>query len=208
MFWSTVIGIALLIAVIYVIHKIRSTTRENRLRSEERAAAMLIELQRRTGTRNGEGATAVAPSTPIQAQAPAVQAQSATAPAPPTGLTRRARILTDGQRLLYLALRAALPDHTIMAHIRVADLLEPPQDPATVERDARLRELARQRLDFVACNRELVPVAAMVLYEAGIAAVPDESIKVDALRELGVRFLRFRADSLPRPAELRSLILG
>ena len=51
-------------------------------------------------------------------------------------------------------------------------------------------------------------LAAIVLYESGIRQVPDESAKVEALRAIGIRFLRFRADSLPRPAEVRNLVLA
>ena len=133
---------------------------------------------------------------------------AAAAPALPSTLVRRSRIFTDTQRTLYLVLRAAMPDHTIMAHVRIVDLLDLPEGGAAIEREARLRELLRERLDFVVCNSDLVPVAGLVLYDSSTELVPDESIKVESLRELGVRFLRFRADSLPRPAEIRTLVLG
>jgi hypothetical protein len=35
-----------------------------------------------------------------------------------------------------------------------------------------------------------------------------EQARMETLKSLGIRFLRFRADSLPRPAEMRSLVLG
>jgi hypothetical protein len=46
-----------------------------------------------------------------------------------------------------------------------------------------------------------------MVYDAS-TGVPEERLKVDTLRELNVRFLRFRADSLPKPAEMRALVLG
>jgi hypothetical protein len=126
----------------------------------------------------------------------------------PAELVRRARLLTDTQRLLYLVLRSALPDHVVMANVRIADLADVPADPAIAERDPRLQALARERIDCIVCSNDLVPVAACVIYESGIGAAPDERVKIDALREMGVKFLRFRADSLPRPAEMRALLLG
>ena len=194
-FWAAVIPIVFIGTILYVIYKVRRASEERRQRSDERAAAMLANMQTNVLTRAG------APETPAAVTVPKIPAPQAA-----SALLRRPRILTDTQRLLFLVLRAAMPDHLIMAHVRVVDLLDPPQ-PADPD-DARLRALARERLDFVVCDGDLVPVAAIVLYEPGIERVPDESTKVEALRAIGVRFLRFRADSLPRPVEVRNLVLA
>lgn len=201
-FWSSVIAIVMIAALAYVVHKIRRTAEEQRRRSEDRAAALMLALQkgaREPATTEQSNANL---STPKSPSAPPI------VPAAPDGLRRRARILTDTQRLLYLVLRSGLPDYPLMAHVRIVDLLDRATNDGSVEREPRLRDLLHQRLDFVVCNSDLVPVAALVVYESGIANVPDESAKVEALRELGIRFLRFRADSLPRPAEIRGLVLG
>ena len=196
-FWATVVPIVFVATVVYVIYKIRRASQERRQRSDERAAELLTHLQTQVPTR----------SAPEVQGGASVGGQTARAPQAPTALTRRGRIMTDAQRMLFLVLRAAMPEHLIMAHVRIVDLLDLPQGADALERDARLRRLARERLDFVVCDRDLVPVAAIVLYADGIAQVPDERTKIAALREIGVRFLRFRADSMPRPAEVRNLVL-
>jgi len=207
--WTTLFVVVAFAVAVYVVVSIQRARREQRARSDERAAAMMLTMQSAAGL-----ARAAAPtSTPASQAAAASTLPRAIPPAPsipqqPIALTRRVRLLTDTQRLLYLVLRSAMPDHTIMANIRLVDLVEGATSADAIERDARLRELVRERADFLVCNADLVPIAALVIYEAGIATVPDERIKVAALRELGVKFLRFRADSLPRPNEVRGLILG
>ena len=200
MFLAIVAPIVFVAAVLYVIHKIRRASQERRQRSDERATQLLTQLQKRVPAPGAPDTARAAPTAPQAARTPEGS--------PAAVLTRRARILTDAQRMLFLALRVALPEHLIMAHVRIVDLLDLPQGSAALEHDVRLRALARERLDFVVCDSDLVPVAAIVLYAAGIDQVPDERAKVEALRELGVRFLRFRADSVPRPAEVRNLVLA
>jgi len=203
LFWSAVVLIALIAAAVYVVYKYRDASQARRQRSEERAAEMLAGLSRAGAARDAsDDATTASPN------ATRTQSQVAATPALPRTLTRRFRILTDTQRTLYLGLRAALPEHTIMAHIRIVDLLDLPAAGAAREHETRVRELLRERLDFVVCNSDLVPVAGLVLYDSSTDRVPDERIKVESLRELGVRFLRFRADNLPGPAELRALVLS
>ena len=195
-FWATLIPILFIGTVLYVMYKVRRSAQERRQRSEERAAAMLAKVHAPART----AAPDAAPAPAAPQIAPGVTPQAAPA------LARRARILTDAQRLLFLALRAAMPEHLIMAHVRIVDLLD--LSHTAGPDDGRLRALARERLDFVVCDADLVPVAAIVLYESVIEQVPDERIKVEALRAIGIRLLRFRADSLPRPAEVRNLVLA
>ncbi len=202
LFWSGAVLIALIAAAVYVVYKFRQASQERRLRSEERAAEMLLALHKDAVPRESSSAAGTTPGIPR------VRSPTPVAPTLTRTLTRRLRILNDAQRTLFLELHTALPDHTIMAHIRIVDLLDLPAGSAAPERETRLRELLRERLDFVVCNSDLIPIAGIVLYDSGTELVPDERIKVESLRELGMRFLRFRVDSLPRPAELRSLVLG
>ena len=201
--WAVLIPIVFVGTVLYVVRRIRRSSQERRQRSEERAAVLLANLGQQT--LSGSRAADASVMAPAVAHAPTPVPPQPAAVSP---LKRRGRILSDAQRMLFLILRAAMPEHLIMAHIRVLDLLDAPDGPDAAERDARLRALGRERLDFVVCDSDLVPVAAIVLYAAGIEQVPDESTKIEALREVGVRFLRFRADSLPRPAEVRQLVLS
>jgi hypothetical protein len=195
MFWSGTIVVALIAALFFTVYKIRRVTQEQRQRSAERESSLMLALQKGSSARPIAAAGAAKPK-PAAPPAPGVHG----------ALVRRSNILTDAQRLLYPVLRAALPEHLIMAHVRIVDLLEP--ESAGSVQDGRLRELLQERLDFVVCDSTLVPVAAVVVYAHGIANVPDESRKTEALRELGLRFLRLRADSLPDPVATRNLVLS
>ena len=214
-FWATIIPMIFVGTILYVVYKIRGISAERRQRTSEREAALLANLQKFAppGSSTDGSETPPRRAAAIGARAPETSTAPRPAQNPPQApaagsLIRRTRLVTDAQRVLFLVLRAAMPEHLIMAHVRVVDLLDLPNAIEAAEHDTRLRALARERLDFVVCDDDLVPIAAIVLYEAGIAQVPDESAKIEALRALGVRFLRFRADSLPRPAEARNLLLA
>jgi hypothetical protein len=206
-FWAALAPILFIAAIVYVIYKIRRASQERRQRSDERATELLANLHAHAPARSAPAEPRPAAAEP-RPMATAAQAARSVQSHAATALTRRARILTDAQRMLFLVLRAAMPEHLIMAHVRIVDLLDLADGAEALERDARLRTLARERLDFVVCDSDLVPLAGIVLYAGGIDQVPDESAKIQALREIGVRFLRFRADSVPRPAEVRNLVLA
>ncbi|MCC6534972.1 MAG: hypothetical protein IT531_20685 [Burkholderiales bacterium] len=204
--WSLLLGAILIALFAYAVIRVRRARDEQRARSSERAAAMMLALHQH-GAQSKPLPRTGAPATDATRAALASSAVRVPTPAGPVLLDRRPRVLTESQRLLYLLLRAALADHVIFANMRLVDLAALPSEQA-IEGDERLRQLLRERLDCVVCSHDLVPLAALVVYDAGIQSVPDERIKVDALRELGIRFLRFRAGELPRPAEMRSLVLG
>jgi hypothetical protein len=208
MLW-TFLPIAILLAAVgYVVLAVRRARRSHKERSDERAAAMLLALHGKAAQPQVETMT-VGPLTVTTATAAVATLEpQASAPAGMPNPVRRARFLTDPQRLLYLVLRAALPDHVVMANTRMIDLYDLPAAAEAVEGDPHLRELLHQRLDCVICRNDLVPLAAMVVYPAAMPPAADEQVKADTLRGLGIKFLRFRADSLPRPAEMRALVLN
>jgi hypothetical protein len=152
--------------------------------------------ERSQATQSAQASTAA--ESPVHGQTPA-------APASLQSL-RRPRLLTDPQRLLYLLVRSALPDHIVLANMRAVDMLDVPAEPEALAPDPRLATLLHRRLDCVVCRADLTPVAALVI-DAGNSPGGEQDTGV-LLRELGVRFLRMRSDSLPRPAAMRSLILG
>lgn len=199
--WSSIIILAVIGVIAYLFYSIHRARRTHRARSEERAAAMMIALHQHVAPSQVASAPAAAP--PSRAASDLAAAANT-----PAKLVRRPRFLTDTQRLLYLVLRSAMPDYTLMANVRIVDLLDGTTDASSVDRSPRLRELLHARIDFIVCSTDLVPIAALVIYDAGITAVPDESAKVDVLRELGIKFMRFRADRLPRPSEVRGIVLG
>jgi hypothetical protein len=208
MLW-TILPIAIVLAAVaYVAIAARRTRREHRVRSEERAALLLAAMHGRAGESPVEP-TAFNAATPTTETAIRSRVAEPGVPAPPSlAALRRPRFLTDSQRLLYLILRAALPDHVVMANTRMIDLLDLPAGDEALGQDARLRDLLHQRIDCVVCRNDLVPVAAMVVHAAAMPRAPEEQKQAETLRELGIKFLRFRADSLPRPAEMRALVLS
>jgi hypothetical protein len=208
--------IGLLVAIaVYALFAVSRATRAQRARSQERASALLVELQARSGAATAPKPASVTERTLQSAQRPA---RSESASSPPDAQTaaaraslqslRRPRLLTDPQRLLYLLLRSALPDHVVLANMRAVDMLDLPAGPEALASDPRLTALLHRRLDGVVCRPDLTPVAALVIDAGGAAAADGEQETGVLLRELGVRFLRMRSDSLPRPAAMRALILG
>jgi hypothetical protein len=200
--WATLLLGIVIALFVYAGFRVRRAREEHQARSDERAAAFMLALQRERST----AGKAQAPAPPAQSAAIS-PATPSTAPAAAT-LRRKPRLLTQAQRLLFLLLRSAMPECVVLANVRLIDLADVAPGQAQLERDPRLRQLLHERADCVVCNTELVPLAALVVYEAGIERVPDERIKIEALREMDVKFLRLRADNLPRPAEMRALVLG
>jgi hypothetical protein len=196
--WAALLLLILFALLGYGIVKAKRARETHRARSDERTAAMLLAMHQQTAQPRPDPAASARAAVPAPRPA-AVPAK--------TTLQRKARLLDDNQRLLYLVLRSALSDHVIMTNIRIADLIDGETSPAYGERETKLRLLAQERLDCIVCSNDLVPLAAVMVYDAS-SGVPDERIKVDALRELNMRFLRFRADGLPKPAEMRGLVLG
>lgn len=194
--WAAILGLILIAVLAYGITKVRRARETHRVRSDERAAAMLLAMHQESARPRPAPGTANGAAAPRPAAVPVK-----------ITLQRKARLLDDNQRLLYLVLRSALNDHVILPHIRIADLIDGEAGPSYGERETKLRLLLQERVDCIVCSNELVPLAAVMVYDAS-TGVSDERIKADALRELGVRFLRFRADSLPKPAEMRALVLG
>lgn len=195
--WGIIVMMVVVAVLAYGVVKLRRARDEHRARSSERAAAMLLAMHQETA--RGRKPTAAAVDEP-RSSAPAAAAVRHV-------MQRKPRLLDDRQRLLYLVLRAALPDHVVMANIRVADLIDADASPAYGERETRLRLLLQERIDCVVCSGDLAPLAAVMIHDAA-AGIPEDRIKIDALRELGLKLLRFRSDNLPKPAEMRGLILG
>lgn len=201
--YSLVLFVVVVALAAYAVIATRRARRAQLERSQERATAMLMALHQ-------EAARNTAPADARQSAAakPAPAPPPSTGPILPAEVARRPRLLSDPQRLLYLVLRVGMPDHVVMANVRLIDLVDCGTDAAAVQADARLRVLASQRVDFLVCNRALEPIAALTLAAADASPAGDERAKIDTLRAWGVKFLRFRIGALPRPKEIRSLILG
>jgi hypothetical protein len=126
---------------------------------------------------------------------PAATAMPAAALAPATAPPElRQAFLAGAPKLGYLLCKAALRDHHVFAHVSLRVLGSPGLDPV----------IAQATVDLVICNAQLAPVAAIDVAAPG-AGAPDAA-KVEALRGLGLRYLRLTAKSLPKPEQLRDLI--
>jgi hypothetical protein len=122
-----------------------------------------------------------------------------TAPSPddaPVSMpVRRDHFLSGAVKLAFFLCKSGLRDHHVFAHVRLATL------SATGVSDAAL---ARASIDLLVCNAEMSAVAAIdVIGPEGSAT---DTLKVDYLRSLGIRYLRFSARTLPKPEEIRTLL--
>jgi hypothetical protein len=136
-------------------------------------------------------------------EVPAAAPAGPPGPAAPPSLKPKEGFLSGPNKLLYLVLRAALPDHQIFANVRLSDSVQLAGEPATPHARA---QLAQARIDFLVCNKALAIVAYIDISDGNRA---DDVLKRQIERFLnssGVRYLRVPPTAIPRPAELRALI--
>jgi hypothetical protein len=136
-------------------------------------------------------------------EAPTAGAAAAPAAASVPALKPKAGFLSGPNKLLYLVLKAALPDHQIFANVRLSDSVQLAGQPATPHARA---QLAQARVDFVVCNKALAIVAYIDISDGNRA---DDVLKHQIepfLNGSGVRYLRVPPTAIPRPAEVRALI--
>jgi hypothetical protein len=152
------------------------------------------------------GAPAALPAQPGVAAAPAA-AFAATATdlqtaAPQPGKPPGA-FLQGPAKVLYLVLKAALPDHHIFVYTRLTDVIKPIGKPMTPQGRA---QFAQARMDFVVCNKALNVVA---LLDISDGTRPDDPMKQHLQPQLaaaGVRYVRVGPQAIPKPAEARQLV--
>ncbi|HKQ24726.1 MAG TPA: DUF2726 domain-containing protein [Burkholderiales bacterium] len=131
----------------------------------------------------------------VGAAAPAPTVAAATAAPAVTVPIRRDHFLSGAAKLAFLICKAGLKDHHIFAHVQLATLSTTGVSEAA---------LARASIDLLVCNAEMSPVAAIdVIGPDGRAT---DTLKVDYLRSLGIRYLRLSAKTLPKPEEIRALL--
>ena len=148
---------------------------------------------------------------PAAAAAPGTSAAPASAPAAAPVYVARERLLAPQFNLVYLLLRAALPDHEIFVNLTLGDLVEAGPQGSSLEREHRARRLGQQRVDYVVCTRQLRVVAVVAMdggAPADAAAVEAERLRNEALGAAGIRLMRIDPGALPKHPELRALVLG
>ena len=127
-----------------------------------------------------------APAQPALQQAAVPNPVAVSTPAAPA----QTGFLRPEVKVAYLSLRTCLRDHHVFAHVRLADLG---------------LGVASGRIDLLVCNPRFEPVAAIDV----VRDEPDaDAGKIAFLRNAGLRHLRLPAARMPKPDELRSLVLA
>jgi hypothetical protein len=144
-----------------------------------------------------QATVAAAPAAPVATTATDLQA---TAPQPgrPPGA-----FLQGPTKVLYLVLKAALPDHHVFVYTRLTDVVKPIGRPMTPQGRA---QFAQARMDFVVCNKVLNVVA---LLDISDGTRPDDPMKQHLQPQLaaaGIRYARVAPNAIPKPAEARQLV--
>ena len=106
-------------------------------------------------------------------------------------------------KVLYLVLKAALPDHHIFVYTRLTDVIKPIGRPMTPQGRA---QFAQSRMDFVVCNKELNVVA---LLDISDGTRPDDPMKQHLQSQLaaaGIRYVRVAPTAIPKPTEAKQLV--
>ena len=125
------------------------------------------------------------------------KAAAASEPLPASApCTARTSLLTPHTKVCYMVLKTGLPDHHVFCNARLVDALE--MHPA--------HPLAQARIDLVLCNNAFVPVAAIDVCDGDESSTAPEREKAECLRNAGIRHLRFTANGIPKPDEIRNLI--
>jgi hypothetical protein len=150
-------------------------------------------------------AQGAAPTTAHAAQAPAPRPAAQPVAVAVATIKPKTSFLAGPNKLLYLVLRTALPDHQIFPNVRLADAVQIAGQPPTPQARA---QLAQARVDFVICNKALAVVALLDITDGNRA---DDVLKRQLEPQItgaGGRYLRIAPNSIPRPAEARSLVCG
>jgi len=153
------------------------------------------------------GSAAAAPSSTPGTQStsvtPGTSGTPATAPAVQTPVKVREVFLAGPAKILFLVLRAGLPDHHIFAHTRLADVLQLSGQPTTPQARAHF---AQGRIDFVVCNKNLSIVALIDLVDG---ARSDDALKRALEPQFatgGVRYMRVASNAIPKPVDVRQMV--
>ena len=77
--------------------------------------------------------------------------------------SRRQDFFSAAERSFYEILLALAPEHTVFAKVRLADLV---YVNGSAPRQSHLSHIDRKHIDFVVCDKNLVPVVAVELNDA------------------------------------------
>jgi hypothetical protein len=151
----------------------------------------------------GVGGAQLAMQRPPVKSAPTAPAQVAVVQA--ALVKPKASFLSGPNKLLFLVLKAALPDHQIFVNVRLVDAVQIAGQPPTPQARA---QLAQARVDFVICNTQLAVVALLDITDGNRADDPLKRQIEPQITGSGGRYLRIAPTAIPKPAEARTLVCG
>lgn len=122
----------------------------------------------------------------------------------------RGRMLDPPQTLLYLLLKTALPDYTVLPRVSLAVVLEAGPGFTGLARDEQTRQLASLTVDFVIADRSMRPVVVIDLTPAenDAFAQADRHATRSRIAAAGMRYLALDPKRLPRRDAVRAVVLG
>jgi len=104
------------------------------------------------------------------------------------------KFLEPQAKLLYYLLKSGLPDHEIFAQVSLN---------AVIAASQPLRKPVKGVIDFVVCDKQMKPVAAIVLATPGGVDSIGECVKA-----AGLRWVCIAPDALPPRGDVRAVVLG
>lgn len=119
----------------------------------------------------------------------------------------RERFLAQPATLIYLLLKAGLPEHEIFANVPLTSVFDAPGKG--YEREQQLRRLQQYHADFVVCDKNMRIMAALELEQAGGVTPGGEArFREECFRAAGIRLVRINPAAPPRRDEIRALVRG
>jgi hypothetical protein len=112
--------------------------------------------------------------------------------------------LEQEAKTLFINLAAALPGHRIFPHVNLAAFIEPKSSDKFADR-ARSETLRSQSTDFLICDQNLTPVAAVV-FDDVLRGRRGKEHTPELLKETGIPVLSWNSVNLPSVQDIRDAI--
>jgi hypothetical protein len=149
-------------------------------------------------------ATSAASATP--AVRSAVRDPGTASPANPPRYVRRGRVLDAAETLWYYALKTGLRDYEVLPRVSLAAVVDLDGGRGG---ESETHRRAQQILDFVVCDKAMQPLVALDLAKSYENAGPElRRFRQSCLEQSGVRQVVLPAGAVPRPDDVRGLVLG
>ena len=134
------------------------------------------------------------PKTPTPVPVAPVAASPAAPAVQTAAWVAKEKFLEPQAKLLYYLLKSGLPDHEVFANVSAG---------AVISAASALRKPVDGVIDFVVCDKQMKPVAAVGVKSANAADNISEFVKA-----AGLRWVRIAPQALPARGDVRALILG